>query len=136
MDLLWITITIATGSMLVATVVVLFVLMRRAGQEQARQAAALESMQKDLRALCTASVSMGERINRLEQGVKQVAQRQEEIGMRQDRLDRSDGGDQAYAQAIKLVRKGAGVDELMEICGLARGEAELITMMHRMGRAS
>jgi hypothetical protein len=46
--------------------------------------------------------------------------------------EQGDGDGRAYSQAIKLVQKGASVEELMEVCGLARGEAELIAMMHRL----
>ena len=38
---------------------------------------------------------------------------------------------QAYEVAVNLVRKGADTDELMETCGLSRGEAELISGLYR-----
>ena len=41
-----------------------------------------------------------------------------------------------YQQAIRMVHKGASVDEIMSICEMSRGEAELIVMMHRMDKAS
>jgi len=40
----------------------------------------------------------------------------------------------AYEQAGKLARKGASSEELMETCGLSRGEVDLITMLTRMGQ--
>lgn len=34
-------------------------------------------------------------------------------------------------QAIELARKGATVDELIDICGLSQGEAELMCSIHK-----
>lgn len=42
----------------------------------------------------------------------------------------------AYELASKLARKGANTDELMETCGLSRGEVDLITMLNRAGQAA
>jgi len=36
-----------------------------------------------------------------------------------------------YSQASQLVNHGADIDELVETCGLTRGEAELLVMMQR-----
>lgn len=92
----------------------------------------IDTMQNDLRALCNAAVTVGERMNQLEAQVKQLDQRQRELGLRQEQLGQAEPEDRSYDQAVKLVQRGAGVDELMEICGLTRGEAELVAMMHRM----
>jgi hypothetical protein len=108
------------------------VVLLRFRAELGRQAAATAAMQQDLRALCNAAVAVGERVNRLETTARDVAARQEEIGVRQDRLDQSKGDERSYEQAIKLAQKGAPVEDLVELCGLARGEAELIAMLHRL----
>ena len=61
---------------------------------------------------------------RLEQQVRRINERQNVLEMRPV-------GDRPYAQASELVHKGADIDELMETCGLTRGEAELLVMMQR-----
>lgn len=53
------------------------------------------------------------------------------LSERQDHLDLRDPMTQTYEPAIKLAHKGADVEELMSTCGLARGEAELIAMLHQ-----
>lgn len=111
-----------------------FVVLLRFRAELGRQATATAAMQQDLRALCNAAVTVGERVNRLEATARDVAARQEELGVRQDRLDQSKGDERSYEQAIKLAQKGAPVEDLVELCGLARGEAELIAMMHRLDK--
>lgn len=90
------------------------------------------TIQTDLRALCNAAVQMGERVNRNEVELKNLQQRQQELGLRQDNMVQGDTNEVSFDQAIKLARKGSSVEELMEICSLSRGEAELIAMMHRL----
>ncbi len=41
-------------------------------------------------------------------------------------------GDVSVRQAIELARKGATVDELVDLCGLSRGEAELMSTIHNV----
>lgn len=101
--------------------------------EQSRR---LETMQSDLRALCNAAVQVGERVNLLEQGMKQLQQRQQELGIRQDQMVHAEPEERTYEQAVKLAQKGTPLEEIMDICNLSRGEAELITMMHRLDRGS
>jgi len=115
--------------LLAVAVTMLFLQSRRSSAEQNKS---LMSMQQDLRALCNAAVQVGERVNRLEQELNGVQLRQKELGSRQDQLDLAEPEARTFDQAVKMVRKGASVEELVEICGLSRGEAELIAMMHRM----
>lgn len=123
---------------LVAVVVVLAVLVVAGLVAQrrtaARQDAALSNLQNDLRALCNAAVGMGDRVNQMERRLRQVSERQEALGLRQEQLNQEDPEARSYNQAIKLAQKGAGVDDLVEVCGLSRGEAELVAMMHRLGK--
>jgi hypothetical protein len=100
----------------------------------ARQDAALRSLQNDLRALCNAAVGMGDRVNQMERRLRQVSERQEALGLRQEQLNQEDPEARSYTQAIKMAHKGAAVDDLIEVCGLSRGEAELVAMMHRLGK--
>lgn len=85
----------------------------------------LFTLQSDVRALVSAAVGVGEKIFHFEKQMKQIVERQ-------DQLDLTDSSSQPYQQAIKMSQKGASVSELIEICGLTRGEAELIAILHRM----
>ncbi len=102
------------------------VLSRRHRAQQLR----LEAVQSDLRALCNAVMSLAQRQGLVEQQLRQVAARQEELGLRQEQNDDPDA--RSYEQADKLLRKGASAEELVEICGISRGEAELLVMMRRL----
>ena len=84
----------------------------------------VQHMEQELGALCSASVGAGEQVMRLQQQVRRATERQNLLEMRAT-------GDRPYAQASELVNKGADTRELMEACGLTRGEAELLVMMQR-----
>ena len=43
--------------------------------------------------------------------------------------------ERSFKQAIKLVRQGADIDQLMSDCGLARGEAELVVLSKQLDTA-
>ncbi|MDP1708231.1 MAG: DUF2802 domain-containing protein [Gammaproteobacteria bacterium] len=53
------------------------------------------------------------------------------LSRRQNQLELRDPVTQTYEPAIRMVRSGADVEELVSTCGLARAEAELIMMLHR-----
>ncbi len=129
---------VAGGIALLAGVVagVALMALRRLQREMDGQHTQVRALQQDLRALCNAAVTVGERIARIEQEVKRQAARQNELGAMKERLESLDADERSFAQAVKLARKGAGTDELMDICGLSRGEAELIAMMQRLKTGS
>lgn len=68
---------------------------------------------------------MGKHVDALEQRIRRLAERQDQLELR-------DPLEQTYAHAIRLAQKGVDVNELVENCGLARGEAELLLRVHRV----
>ena len=128
MDSLWLYTALA---LLGAGVIALFIAQRR---QQAQQQATLQTLQSDLRALCNAAVGVGERVNGLERRLRQLAQQQEELGLRQAQINQEEPEQRSYSQAIKMAQKGASVDDMVDVCNITRGEAELVAMMHRLGK--
>lgn len=120
---------IAVISMLLLGLLGLALRLRAAQRQQAEAQAA---MQADLRAICNAALQMGEKVSRIELENKMLRQRQQELGVRQEKLSQVDSHEAGFEQAIKLARKGSSVEEIMDICNLSRGEAELIALMHRL----
>lgn len=96
----------------------------RLGRRLAQQNMQLQSLQRDNRSLSAGAAGLGEHIMRVEQQLRRVMERQ-------DQLNLKDPIEQSYSQAIKLVRQGAGVNDLMEACGLVQDEAELLIRVHR-----
>lgn len=119
---------ILVAFVIIALLIVAMRLTKHLQQQRQNQ----ESIQHDLRSLCNAAVQVGERANRLEGELKALQQRQQELGVRQDNMAHAEPEEVTFEQAIKLAQKGASVEELMEICSISRGEAELIAMMHRL----
>jgi Flp pilus assembly protein TadB len=118
---------LAVLALVLAVIAILLGFKFRQNQRQYREQ--IHSLQADMRALVSAAIGVGERVHRIEKSLKEVSHRQ------QEQIDHTDPGAQAYQQAIKMAQKGASAEELIEICGLTRGEADLIAMLHRMERS-
>jgi len=84
----------------------------------------LKLLNDEVSALCTGAVGAGGHVNKLEQKLKRVIERQ-------DQLDSRDHSDRAIDQATRMVRQGATVEELVASCGLVRAEAELLLLLNR-----
>jgi len=106
----------------------LFIFMRGSRTQRIidEQLAVIRRMQNDIHALCAGAVNIGDHMESLENKIRRVAERQEQLEAR-------DPMQQAYAHAIRLAQKGAEIDDLIENCGLAKGEAELLLRLHRVG---
>lgn len=116
-----------------SAVLVLFgFVLYRLRRSQVKQLQLYSAIQKDLGSLCNAAVTVGEKVSRIEHQLQQVDERQEMLDQRQDQISMGGGESQSFDQAIKLARKGAAVSELVELCGLSKGEAELLSMMQRL----
>ena len=126
------TILITALATITLVLIGLIILILRLKGIQRQQAESQSTMQADMRAICNAALQMGEKISRIEQENKAIKQRQQELGVRQDKMAQNDIHEAGFEQAIKLARKGSSVEEIMDICNLSRGEAELIAMMHRL----
>lgn len=83
----------------------------------------LKKNTSDLAAFEKAAMGAGERLMRMEQQVRRLVERQDQVEM-------YSSNSRPYSQAIQLVQRGASVEELISTCGLTRGEAELICVLH------
>jgi len=110
------------------TVIVLLVrklklLGRRLEVVESQSREAFRGLNADIGALCTGASGMGDHLSRLEQQLRRLHERQDQLEMR-DPVDRE------YHQAAKMIRNGAGIEDLVSSCGLVRAEAELLLMLH------
>lgn len=87
----------------------------------------INRLHDDFNAMCAAAVGVDEHLARLEDRTRSLLQRQDHLELLEPATD-------TYKEAINLVRNGAGVDQLMTDCGLARGEAELLLLAGSMDR--
>lgn len=85
---------------------------------------AIESLSRDLRALCIAASRAGDRLIDVEHQSRRLALRQEQFEMKGSQSEH-------LTQAIALVKRGAGTEELVATCGMGHSEAELLHLLHR-----
>jgi hypothetical protein len=113
--------TIVVGVLLLLALVAMAFMYNYFHNIVSQQSDAIHLMQEDLAAMCQGAVGVGEHLARLEERSRALAQRQ-------DQLELQEAPERSYKQAIKMVRGGANIDQLMSDCGLARGEAELLLL--------
>ncbi len=122
---------LAGGALLVLTFVFATVSSlihaRRLKRRVAEQDAFLRSLERDMQAVCRGARGMGDTVIKLEQKLRRLTERQ-------DSLDLREPNSQIYNHAITLAHRGATVEELVQSCGLARNEAELLHLLHRQKR--
>lgn len=98
----------------------------RARRVENRQAAVIRDLQKDILALQQDLMVMRQQVVR--------GERAQPASLPAPAVVRGEPVSPAYELAGKLARKGASGDELMETCGLSRGEVDLITRLTRLGQ--
>ncbi len=100
--------------------------VRRLKARLARQETFLRGLERDMQAICLGARGMGDAVVHLEEKLRRLTERQDELSLREP-------DQRVYHQAIRLASRGASVDELVSTCGLPRGEAELIQILHQSG---
>ena len=88
----------------------------------------IHALRNETHAMGTGSIGVGQRLMEVEKRLNQTVERQVE-------LEQKDPGAVTYSYAVRLVEMGATAEDLVQNCGLARGEAELIARVHKEMRA-
>jgi hypothetical protein len=83
----------------------------------------LETMRRELSALCTGALGAGNHLDRIDRQMLRLIERQ-------NRLEEREVSEHDYDRATKLIRAGAGVERIVKECGLPRAEVELLLRMH------
>lgn len=122
----------------VAVLIISLFTFKRQRKIQELQSLSMESLQRDLRALANAAVGVGGRVLEIERQqrkrpvvVSSQAEPQSKVP-----VDFYGSSNQPYEQAIRMAQSGANVDDIVNVCGLSRSEADLVSMMHRLDKAS
>ena len=84
-----------------------------------------QRLNRDLQVANSGAIGMGQRLLALERQFKAGASQREVASQPQQQAPFS------YSQALSLFDAGTAVDEVARICGLSRGEASLMEVMHR-----
>ena len=136
----------ATEWLLAAVAVVLVISLfsfKRQRKQQEQQSLSMQALQRDLRALANAAVGVGGRVLEIERQQRKrpvvvTTQEQEPVQTQEVNapIEFYNSSSQPYEQAIRMVQTGASVDDIVNVCGLSKSEAELVSMMHRLDKAS
>jgi len=105
------------------------------------QSLTMQMLQRDLRALANAAVGVGGRVLEIE---RQQRKQPSVIHVKENVQSQAtpapvefyNPNNQPYEQAIRMAQSGATVEDIVNVCGLSKSEAELVTMMHRLDKAS
>lgn len=97
----------------------------RARRQERNQAALIRDLQKDV-------LNLHQEVTTLRRQFVQAGRQEPAAAL--PPAARLEPVSPAYELAGKLARKGASSEELIETCGLSRGEVDLITMLTRMGQ--
>jgi hypothetical protein len=106
----------------------LFFIDRHRREQAARHSREIQTLKQTVAALCSSAVGVDRRVNRLERQGRDLEERQENIEQSTQQ------GDPPYSDAIKMVRAGAGPEQLVEELGISRDAADLIIMIHGVKR--
>ena len=137
--------TVSDG--LIASVVIVLIIslvsIKRERKRQQTQLISMQSLQRDLRALANAAVGVGGRVLEIERNQRNQPSILTTSQQSQPVFDKTpvsvefyNSSNQPYEQAINMVQTGASVSDIVNICGLSKSEAELVSMMHRLDKAS
>jgi|LGVF01.2.fsa_nt_gb preprotein translocase subunit YajC len=138
---------LTTNEWLMSSVVVVLVMslssFRRQRKLQQQQSLSMQSLQRDLRALANAAVGVGGRVLEIERNQRKrpvivTSQEQPKIqpATTTAPVEYYSSANQPYEQAIRMAQTGASVEDIVNVCGLSKSEADLVCMMHRLDKAS
>lgn len=93
------------------------------------QSERIRALQNQLSALCEGAAGTDERILRFEQTLNKLRDHQHAIDLT------ANSSQPSYDHAIRLARKGAGIEQLIDNCNLSDEEAHLISRLHGQRRS-
>jgi len=82
----------------------------------------IDSLSQEVQGISHGSMGVGRKVLVLERQIEELHACIEEI-------QKNDPAKVSYAEASRLVSLGAGVDDLMNTCGISRPEAELVSAL-------
>lgn len=88
----------------------------------------IEALQDDISALCSGANGVGMHLSKVDRQLMRINERQDQFELR-------DSIHSEYDQAVRMIQRGASVDEIINQCNLARAEAELLSHLHNPGLA-
>ncbi|MCK5829991.1 MAG: DUF2802 domain-containing protein [Methylococcales bacterium] len=117
-------------SLIVITFIIVAVLawvvleQKKLRQDYEQLTHSVDRINKDIIGLCSAAISVDNRISENNEQLKTIFQKADEVDQNGHQYN------QPYDSAIQRVRNGESIEELILHCGLSRDEAELLIRLH------
>ncbi len=99
--------------------VYVLLLKRQLNRTECRYAELIDSLSDEIQGISHGSMGVGRKVLSLESKIETLEGTIEE-------MQKNDPSKVSYTEASRLVELGAGVDDLMNSCGISRPEAELV----------
>ncbi len=109
---------------------VLLVYLVKTRQQRIKDYHDISELRRDLRALTSAALGVGERVLKVER--QQRIKNSDNSNNSNNITQLTHNNESSYEHAIHLVQKGADVKDLVNTCGLSQGEADLVNLLHRI----
>ncbi|VAW72033.1 hypothetical protein MNBD_GAMMA12-3017 [hydrothermal vent metagenome] len=109
----------------IAITIIFLSFQKRSKKEAVEYDRKLRLLARELNQLRKSLVDPINRLYESEQRSRRITERLEQLELREK-------SSRQYGQAAKLVNNGSSVEDIMDICGLNRGEAELIKVMNEL----
>lgn len=116
-------VSIIAISVMVIAMLFSWIVTHRSRKLQQQLHQQIDSLRTDINALYSGAVGIGKRLNNIERKLRLNTERQ-------DKLELRDIDQASYDHAARLVKNGAEVNELVDSCGISKGEAELIKLLN------
>ncbi|MGD8640521.1 MAG: DUF2802 domain-containing protein [Gammaproteobacteria bacterium] len=121
--------TLGMSLMVVLSLIAMVVMYRHFNKIIRHQDETIETLQNDFGALCAGAVGVGNRLDKTEKKVKQLARRQYLYEVQQMK-------NKNYEQAKNRILRGDDVDKVINDCKITKTEAELILLANRINRVA
>jgi hypothetical protein len=121
--IVWLVVAITAALSACTGLLLLAVQVRQLRKQDVQRSTMLSSMQKTLGMLTKEILEALKNERQIELQLKQLR-------MRQSQIEQHEPEARPYSHAIGMVKRGASIEDLIAICGLSRGEAELIITIH------
>ena len=95
------------------------VIKRSINQSERTMSDLVDNLSEEVQGMSKTAITVGKRVIELEKHIAVLEAKIEEI-------QKNDPAKVSYSEAARLVELGAGIEDLMNACGISRPEAELV----------
>lgn len=111
------------SGVIVALLAIYTLMIRRSiSKTEKNMADIADGLSKEVQGISHGTMGMGRKVLSLEKKIEELETTIEE-------MQKNDPNKVSYSEAARLVELGAGVEDLMNSCGISRPEAELVTAL-------